>query len=474
MIKKMFVMSFTFLFLFLFLSCSESVSDNEKTSDVVTGGTDANDKKESPAAETSGESGGDITSGEGGEGSSSEDGKGSTDTGCSGDSSDTGASGSEPDEGVSDGSSDAGSSDGSSDGSSNGGDSDDNIPQAGQLTAGEWSDLENWDFWKKLVSENYQKQMEEYWGFYTLNRYSVLVENNGKPLVDADVVLKDDKGEIVWRAKSNNTGQAELFAGLFAPDFDMNNEIFTIVATYNGVEAIAENVEPQYETPIVVNLDVSEKVSNTLDLMFVFDTTGSMGDELDFLKSEMADVINNVKKDQEQNLKIRLSCNYYRDEGDEYVVRSFPFSENIDSVVKQLKNQSHDGGGDYPEAVEKALENAVFEHDWSENAIARLMFLVLDAPPHHTDDIILNIHDTVKKAAELGITIIPVASSGVDKETEFLLRFLNIATNGTYVFLTDHSGIGNSHIEPTIGDYDVELLNKLIIRLINEKVSVKK
>jgi hypothetical protein len=41
-------------------------------------------------------------------------------------------------------------------------------------------------------------------------------------------------------------------------------------------------------------------------------------------------------------------------------------------------------------------------------------------------------------------------------------------TGGTYTFLTNHSGIGNDHLEPTIGDYEVEKLNDLMIRVIKE------
>jgi len=48
------------------------------------------------------------------------------------------------------------------------------------------------------------------------------------------------------------------------------------------------------------------------------------------------------------------------------------------------------------------------------------------------------------------------------------MRFLSISTNGTYVFITDHSGIGNSHLEPTVGPYQVEFLNNQMVRLINK------
>ena len=69
-------------------------------------------------------------------------------------------------------------------------------------------------------------------------------------------------------------------------------------------------------------------------------------------------------------------------------------------------------------------------------------------------------------AQQKGIRIIPVSASGIDWETEFLLRFLQISTNGTYVFITDHSGIGNAHFTPSVGNYQVEYLNNLMVRLI--------
>jgi hypothetical protein len=72
----------------------------------------------------------------------------------------------------------------------------------------------------------------------------------------------------------------------------------------------------------------------------------------------------------------------------------------------------------------------------------------------------------VQSAQKKGIRIIPVSASGIDHETEFLLRFLSISTSSTYVFITNHSGIGGPHLEPTVGPYQVEFLNNLMVRLI--------
>ncbi len=197
------------------------------------------------------------------------------------------------------------------------------------------------------------------------------------------------------------------------------------------------------------------------------DTTGSMGDELEYLKEELLDVIDRVSSEN-SGMKIRLSVNFYRDEGDEYVVRYFAFTDDIDAALSDLEEQYSSGGGDTPEAVDTALDNAINGHDWSEESV-KLLFFVLDAPPHSDrQGSVESIYSSISKAAELGVRIIPVSSSGVDTETEFIMRTAAAVTGGTYTFLTDDSGIGNPHLEPTIGEYQVEMLNELMIRLINE------
>jgi hypothetical protein len=205
-----------------------------------------------------------------------------------------------------------------------------------------------------------------------------------------------------------------------------------------------------------------------LDLMFVVDTTGSMQDELSYLQVELGDVITRVQDEVGGNFGLRLSVNFYRDVGDQYLVRDFPFTTDVDLALSQLAPQVADGGGDTPEAVEEGLANAVFEHEWSPDARARLLFLILDAPPHDTTEIRASLEASIRAAAEQGIRVIPLGASGIDKPTEFLLRNIDIATGGTYTFLTNHSGIGGEHIEPTVGEYTVEAFNEMMVRLIVE------
>ena len=120
----------------------------------------------------------------------------------------------------------------------------------------------------------------------------------------------------------------------------------------------------------------------------------------------------------------------------------------------------------FPEAVDRALDVAVNYLSWRENTIAKIVFLVLDAPPHEIKQKIEELQNSIAKATELGIRIVPVACSGVDKSTEYIMRSIALLTNGTYTFLTDHSGIGNSHIEPTTDNFKVEKLNDILKRVI--------
>ena len=328
----------------------------------------------------------------------------------------------------------------------------------GMLTAGEWNDNDNWDFWNKLMSNREWYRLQSKWEIST-NRYVVSVSDGGTPVIGARVALSQSDNEL-WAAVTDNKGNAVIFANA---DADEQSTDFSLtIATADDTELI-ENVVLTDDRPFEVEMRQGY-VDDSIDVMFMIDTTGSMGDELQYIKEELSDVISRITCD------VRVSCNFYRDIHDEYIVRPFEFTTDVEEAVTQISKQRATGGGDTPEAVEIALMNGINEHEWNPNAKERFMFLVLDAPPHYDSNRIEKINECIKNAAEKGIRIIPVASSGVDKETEFLLRSMSITTNGTYVFLTDHSGIGNSHIEPTIGKYDVEFLNDLLVKIINDRL----
>ena len=58
-------------------------------------------------------------------------------------------------------------------------------------------------------------------------------------------------------------------------------------------------------------------------------------------------------------------------------------------------------------------------------------------------------------------------ASGASLETEYISRQAAIRTGGTFVFITDDSGIGGEHHDPELPNVTVEALNSLMVRLVN-------
>ena len=330
---------------------------------------------------------------------------------------------------------------------------------AGMLTAGEWKDLEDIPFWVNLLRDNnWYKLMESRTLFVNHIVPVSVTDGNGNACFNVPVTLLDGNGAVLYTARTDVDGMAYLLYGLDGKEQTAQSVV------------VGQSVYPVSADGETVKVSGATGVNATeLDLLFMIDTTGSMTDELSYLQAELRDVIRRVAQSGEA-FTIQLSVNFYRDNGDEYVVRSFAFTSDINQAIEQLNGQYATGGGDYAEAVHLALQDIVDKHQWRNSAV-KLCFMVLDAPPHNAREI-SGIDQTMRKSvlkmAEQGIRLIPIASSGVDTETEFLLRSWAVMTGGTYTFLTNHSGIGNSHLEPTIGAYEVEKLNDLLVRVISE------
>ena len=336
---------------------------------------------------------------------------------------------------------------------------------SGIVTAGEWNDLANWSFWQNLLNQEEADAFTSDWQFNTANRFSFKVTDaSNLPAVDIPISIRQGNN-IIWEARTDNQGTAELWI-----DLKNNTQKTADASTYSfyinntpitaSVHAFAQGVN-------TIKLNASVPVQSKVDLAFIVDATGSMGDEMDFLKDDLKQVIQNVKSN-DGNLQISTGTVFYRDTGDAYVVKESAFTTNLESTLSFISDQEAEGGGDFPEAVHTALKTGVDQLQWSTSAKSRIAFLLLDAPPHNESQIKDDMHTSIQKAAKKGIKIIPIVASGINKETEFLMRNFSITTNGTYVFITNDSGVGNDHLEPTVGEYEVEYLKDLMVRLITK------
>ncbi|MDE5946380.1 MAG: VWA domain-containing protein, partial [Oscillospiraceae bacterium] len=343
-------------------------------------------------------------------------------------------------------------------------------PQSGMLTAGEWNDNKNWGFFQNLVQ--LEKISFPSYGINPINRTEITVKNNsGEAIPNLKAEMLSDDDSVIWSSVTDKDGKAYFFRdndtmpAKYRISNDGNSQDFNI--EYNKTDESSEADDGQQGNSQSVIPESSELIFDSApefyhdtEIMFIVDSTGSMSDEMLFLQSEFSAIANEIGTE-----NVKYSVNFYRDKGDDYITKCFDFTNDIQEIQSKLNNERADGGGDMPEAVAEILDETMVNTHWEEKTV-KLAFLIFDAPPHNgQEDSLLN---SIKTASEKGIRLIPVVSSNSERDTELFGRAISICTNGTYVFLTDDSGIGGSHLDPIIGDYEVEKLYDAIIRIIND------
>ena len=338
-----------------------------------------------------------------------------------------------------------------------------NTPQAGLLTAGRWRDHDNWGFFSNLVNNDAISFPS--FGLDPTQRISVTVRNAaGEALPNAHVTLTDADGTAVWNAVSDQNGIAYVF--------DANGTGASVTVTpVDGTEQSAEvpsavtddqgGIKKVSDRIVEVTIDTAPVLFEDMQVMFIVDTTGSMGDEMLYLQSDFGTIAEDSGDDHTS-----WSVAFYKDAGDEYVTRGdHQFTGDAQAIKNQLNAECAGGGGDEPEAVAEALNDVFSADTWASDSV-KVAFLIYDAPPHAEKS--AEIVQAIETAADKGIHLVPVVSSNGSRETELFGRAAAICTNGDYVFLTDDSGIGGSHLEPIIGDYEVQPLHDVIVQIVND------
>jgi len=147
-----------------------------------------------------------------------------------------------------------------------------------------------------------------------------------------------------------------------------------------------------------------------IDVVFVLDTTGSMGGLIQAAKEKIWSIATTLASAQSAP-EIRMGLVAYRDRGDAYVTRVVDLSTDLDSMYATLMDFQANGGGDGPESVNQALHDAIHKISWSQQAgTYKVVFLVGDAPPHmdYQDDVKYPV--TLREAKAQGIVVNAIQS----------------------------------------------------------------
>jgi hypothetical protein len=212
-----------------------------------------------------------------------------------------------------------------------------------------------------------------------------------------------------------------------------------------------------------------------LDIAFLLDATGSMGDEIDKIKATVDSVAARIEQ-LPGSSQPRFGLVAYQDAGDSYVTKSWDFT-NVREFSRNLSEVWALGGGDYPEAVNAGLRDAINLQGWADNSTGRrlrMIVLVGDAPPHldYPNDPAYT--DLLRQAVANGIKIFPIGASGLDDQGEYIFRQFAQVTQGQFVFLTyanGESGAPGAATNHSVSDFTVQNLDTLVVNLVAGEVA---
>ncbi|EFC37699.1 vWFA domain-containing protein [Naegleria gruberi] len=245
---------------------------------------------------------------------------------------------------------------------------------------------------------------------------------------------------------------------------------FNITSLAKGKWIRANHLEePGYDQELV---DWSEKL---VDLVIVMDNTSSMSGEIKIAKDTVQSIITTLHDHFQSDL--RFSAVSYRDHTDDYVVKEYPFTKNVEKAKGYVNEMFAKGGGDMPEALASALK-VVNEIPFNKKG-RKICIWIADAPPHGMGasgdyfpdgckDEQGEIIDWIKLASHLQEKNVVFYSiicgrSKNDQQLSLFMDYLATKTDGKCMLLTEANKIPNLIINGCIEDEQMD-------RLVEERI----
>ena len=298
-----------------------------------------------------------------------------------------------------------------------------------------------------------------------------ILDKNNKSIPNADVTI-NAKNKTCKTGKTYGDGsffiyplQLKIEDSDFGAEVRYKNIIKKIIIKRNGPRTIY----------IHLDTDRDSLKQIPVDLLFVLDVTGSMGEELERLKTSI-EIINlniaslNIKPD------VRFGMVSYRDQDDDFVTKLIPFTGDLQAFQNELSNLSAKGGGDDSEDLQSALKDAMQKMDWNEQGI-RLGFIITDAPTHLDYEQKYTYVNAAEDARSKAVKFFTVGTGGLEIAGEYILRQISQYTYGKYIFLTygeegeSEGGKPGSVSHHTGSNFQTDKLEAVIIRFAKEELS---
>jgi hypothetical protein len=305
-------------------------------------------------------------------------------------------------------------------------------------------------------------------------RYLITVVNEQQqPVLDARVRLFDGQQQV-FEGRTYAGGKTIFFPRAIQLSGNANTLRLQVEKGNSVAEGQLTRGQDGEQT-VVLRGAAALPATPRLDVLFLLDATGSMGDEIGQIQNTIASIAERIDRiDPRPELRFGLVA--YRDRGDEYITRAYDFTPDVAQFQQLLSSVRADGGGDTPESLNEGLHQAVQGVNWADDAV-RLAFLVADAPPHLDYQQDFDYVQETRQAVARGIKLYTIAASNSDDQAEYVMRQLAQQTLAHFIFLTYQPGQNAGapgdttvhHVDPEA--FTVERLDDLVVQAIEREMA---
>jgi Mg-chelatase subunit ChlD/TolB-like protein len=298
-----------------------------------------------------------------------------------------------------------------------------------------------------------------------------LKDVNGNSIPNAGVSIYNGQNKIE-AGKTFADGTYLFFPSVFSSGFTSYKADIS-----QGQDQTTVVFKREGRRQIEVHMHSARQISPRVpvDIVFILDTTGSMGEEINRLKKTI-EIINLNLSSLSSRPNVRFGMVLYRDRRDDYVTSVVPLTMDLDDFTQKLQTVYAGGGGDNPEDLQSALHDALKKIEWNPEGI-RIGFVITDAAPHLDYDQDYTYVRAAADAKSAGIKLFAIGTGGLNVAGEYVLRQISQYTYAKYIFLTygesgeSEGGRPGSVSHHTGANYQTDKLEAIIIRIAKEEIS---
>ncbi|XP_046333954.2 uncharacterized protein LOC124116601 [Haliotis rufescens] len=231
-----------------------------------------------------------------------------------------------------------------------------------------------------------------------------------------------------------------LSKSLSKPSLTKEKSASLISAAAEEAAAAAADDDEDGDGAVVV--DIPLPPGGLMEIVFSFDTTGSMMRCLEQVRSQIQDMVQRLQADI-PGIRIAIFAHGDYCDASNYVVQWIDFGASTPEICKFIRDVKPTGGGDFPEAYEVVLRRCQSVLSWTPGS-QRSLVMIGDATPHEADDPQneenIDWKTECRALRDMGVRIYGVQTGGITDADEFWGQMARI-TLGRHLLLDQFSNI---------------------------------